>query len=323
MCECSVSVCVCASTPLSRVCAFVCLQVGLSPRPCQHVTLCTLERQTVSLRTRLWVCVSVGPSQCVSVCVRLSRCLSGRSARLRAPGQALPRPRLQGNPPRRGWGRGARQQVPTCPRLAGGAVASRGGGAWDPPGGGGAGRGCRRAGPGSAGRPETRREPHASGCLVAAAAAAKPAAAAARTRTRLRPEEKPRQQQQRQQRQPLQLEQQQQQQQQQQQPQQQPQRAALGGRALLKEAARPPSPSPPACSCPRETRGAAATPPLPLEGPVQSHHGTPALTQGPRSPRDGAQLGACTRPVDVGDVGGRTLPPPDALASAGDFFCTM
>uniref|UniRef100_A0A673UHK7 BCL2 binding component 3 n=1 Tax=Suricata suricatta TaxID=37032 RepID=A0A673UHK7_SURSU len=72
-----------------------------------------------------------------------------------------------------------------------------------------------------------------------------------------------------------------------------------------------------------ETRGAAATPPLTLEGPVQSHHGTPALTQGPRSPGDGAQLGACTRPVDVGDLGGRTLPPPDALASAGDFFCTM
>ncbi|XP_049478266.1 bcl-2-binding component 3 [Panthera uncia] len=72
-----------------------------------------------------------------------------------------------------------------------------------------------------------------------------------------------------------------------------------------------------------ETRGAAATPPLTLEGPVQSHHGTPALTQGPRGPGDGAQLGACTRPVDVGDLGGRTLPPPDALASAGDFFCTM
>ncbi|XP_025770073.1 bcl-2-binding component 3 [Puma concolor] len=73
----------------------------------------------------------------------------------------------------------------------------------------------------------------------------------------------------------------------------------------------------------KETRGAAATPPLTLEGPVQSHHGTPALTQGPRGPGDGAQLGACTRPVDVGDLGGRTLPPPDALASAGDFFCTM
>uniref|UniRef100_A0A452SQI6 BCL2 binding component 3 n=1 Tax=Ursus americanus TaxID=9643 RepID=A0A452SQI6_URSAM len=72
-----------------------------------------------------------------------------------------------------------------------------------------------------------------------------------------------------------------------------------------------------------ETRGAAATPPLTLEGPVQSHHGTPAVTQGPRSPGDGAQLGACTRPVDIRDLGGRTLPPPDALASAGDFFCTM
>uniref|UniRef100_A0A2K6FR14 BCL2 binding component 3 n=1 Tax=Propithecus coquereli TaxID=379532 RepID=A0A2K6FR14_PROCO len=71
-----------------------------------------------------------------------------------------------------------------------------------------------------------------------------------------------------------------------------------------------------------ETRGAAETPPLTLEGPVQSHHGTPALTQGPQSP-DGAQLGACTRLVDVGDLGGRTLPPPDTLASTGDFFCTM
>ncbi|KAK2495079.1 hypothetical protein MC885_007012, partial [Smutsia gigantea] len=72
-----------------------------------------------------------------------------------------------------------------------------------------------------------------------------------------------------------------------------------------------------------ETRGAAATPPLALEGPVQSYHGTPALAQGPWNPRDGAQLGACTRPVDVRDSGGRTLSPPDALASAGDFFCTM
>uniref|UniRef100_A0A9L0IH22 BCL2 binding component 3 n=1 Tax=Equus asinus TaxID=9793 RepID=A0A9L0IH22_EQUAS len=72
-----------------------------------------------------------------------------------------------------------------------------------------------------------------------------------------------------------------------------------------------------------ETRGAAATPPLALEGPVQSHHGTPAPTQGPSGPGDGAQLGACTRPGDVGDLGGRTLPPPDALASAGGSFCTM
>uniref|UniRef100_A0A2K6KS55 Uncharacterized protein n=1 Tax=Rhinopithecus bieti TaxID=61621 RepID=A0A2K6KS55_RHIBE len=72
-----------------------------------------------------------------------------------------------------------------------------------------------------------------------------------------------------------------------------------------------------------ETRGAAATPPLALEGPVQSHYGTPALTQGPQSPRNGAQLGACTRPVDVRDSGGRPLPPPDTLASAGDFLCTM
>uniref|UniRef100_A0A2K5F6Y6 Uncharacterized protein n=1 Tax=Aotus nancymaae TaxID=37293 RepID=A0A2K5F6Y6_AOTNA len=72
-----------------------------------------------------------------------------------------------------------------------------------------------------------------------------------------------------------------------------------------------------------ETRGAAAAPPLTLEGPVQSHHGTPALSQGPQSPRDGAQLGACTRPVDVRDSGGRPLPPPDTLASAGDFLCTM
>ncbi|XP_036915267.1 bcl-2-binding component 3 isoform X2 [Sturnira hondurensis] len=74
---------------------------------------------------------------------------------------------------------------------------------------------------------------------------------------------------------------------------------------------------------PDETRGGAATPPLTLEGPVQSHHGTAAITQGPRGPGDGAQLGACTRLADVGDLGGRTLPPPDALASAGVVVCTM
>ncbi|KAK1330026.1 hypothetical protein QTO34_010211 [Cnephaeus nilssonii] len=72
-----------------------------------------------------------------------------------------------------------------------------------------------------------------------------------------------------------------------------------------------------------KARGAAATPPLAVEGPVQSHPGTAALAQGPRSPRDGAQLGACTCLVDVGDLGGRTLPHPDALASTGDVFCTM
>ncbi|XP_027622885.1 bcl-2-binding component 3 isoform X4 [Tupaia chinensis] len=73
---------------------------------------------------------------------------------------------------------------------------------------------------------------------------------------------------------------------------------------------------------PDETRRAATAPPLALEGPVQSYPGTPALTQGPQSPRDGAQLGACTRPADVRASGGRTLRP-DALASAGNFFCTM
>lgn len=105
---------------------------------------------------------------------------------------------------------------------------------------GGTGRGSRRAGPGSAGLPETRREPHASGRL---AAAATKSAAAGTTWTRLRPEQQQQQQQQPQrQQQPLQLEQQQ----------QSPQRAALGGRALLKkEAARPRSPPPLACSCPR------------------------------------------------------------------------
>ncbi|XP_059522010.1 bcl-2-binding component 3 isoform X2 [Myotis daubentonii] len=74
---------------------------------------------------------------------------------------------------------------------------------------------------------------------------------------------------------------------------------------------------------PNEARGAAATRPLALEGPVQSPPGTAALAQGPRSPGDGAQLGACTCLVDVGDLGGRPLPQPDALASTGDIFCTM
>ncbi|XP_055471562.1 bcl-2-binding component 3, partial [Psammomys obesus] len=72
-----------------------------------------------------------------------------------------------------------------------------------------------------------------------------------------------------------------------------------------------------------ETRRAASTPPIALEGHVQSLHGTPPLTQGSRSPGNGAQLGAYTRPGDVGDSGGRIPPPPDTLASAGDFFCTM
>lgn len=89
----------------------------------------------------------------------------------------------------------------------------------------------------------------------------------------------------------------------------------------------PPRPRPALRSCsfssPAETRGAAATRPLALEGPVQSHHGAPALTHGPRRPRDGAKLGACTRPAAVGGLGGRTLPPPDAPARAGDFSCTM
>lgn len=55
-----------------------------------------------------------------------------------------------------------------------------------------------------------------------------------------------------------------------------------------------------------ETRRAASTPTLTLEGHVQSLHGTPPLTQGSWSPRNGAQLGAYTRPGDVGDLGGRT-----------------
>lgn len=55
-----------------------------------------------------------------------------------------------------------------------------------------------------------------------------------------------------------------------------------------------------------ETRRAASTPTLALEGHVQSLHGTPPLTQGSWSPRNGAQLGAYTRPGDVEDLWGRT-----------------
>ncbi|XP_007647794.1 LOW QUALITY PROTEIN: bcl-2-binding component 3 isoform X1, partial [Cricetulus griseus] len=72
-----------------------------------------------------------------------------------------------------------------------------------------------------------------------------------------------------------------------------------------------------------ETRRPASTPSLALEGHVQSLHGTPSLTQGSPSPRNGAQLGAYTRSRDVGDLRGRPLPPSDNLASGGDFFCTM
>ncbi|GAB1291601.1 Bcl-2-binding component 3 [Apodemus speciosus] len=56
----------------------------------------------------------------------------------------------------------------------------------------------------------------------------------------------------------------------------------------------------------RRTRRAAPTPTLAMEGRVQSLHGTPSLTQGSRSPRNGAKLGAYARPGDVGDLGGRT-----------------
>uniref|UniRef100_A0A8C3WID6 BCL2 binding component 3 n=1 Tax=Catagonus wagneri TaxID=51154 RepID=A0A8C3WID6_9CETA len=138
---------------------------------------------------------------------------------------------------------------------------------------------------GSDRRPETRRKPHASGRLAAAAAAAtKSSAAVARTRTRLWFEEQPRQQQQQQQ--SLQLEQQQQQRPP---PQQQPppQRAALSGRALLKEAARPPSPSPPACSCPRGPQPSLSPAEQHLESPVPSAPG--ALAGGPTQAAPGVR----------------------------------
>lgn len=216
VCECvPQSACEFANPHPGPACAFVRVwpcacesACGLSPWPCQHVTLCTRERQSVSLRTRLWARVSVGPSQCVSVSACVSGCPAAgrlpsahRGPARRGPGPAPPP--AAGKPPRGGRGRGARLQVPTCPRRAG---------PWRHAGAGrgtrraGAGRGGRRAGRGSAGRPETRREPHASGRLAAAAAAAAESAAAARTRTRLQPKRE--QQQPQPQQPPLQLEQQ-------------------------------------------------------------------------------------------------------------------
>nr|XP_030729656.1 bcl-2-binding component 3 isoform X1 [Globicephala melas] len=285
MCECSVSVCVCASTPLSRVC--ICVSASrlvpeaLSAR--DFVYPGAPDGQ--SPYTSLGVCVCGSQSVCQCVCPAVPLSERPISAPPR-PGPGPAPPPVAGKPPAPRLGA---RRAPASPDLSAaggrGSGVTRGRGVGPARRGrGGAGRGCRRAGPGSAGRPETRREPHASGCLVAAAAAAKPAAAAARTRTRLRPEEKPRQQQQRQQRQPLQLEQQQQQQQQ---PQQQPQRAALGGRALLKEAARPPSPSPPACSCPRGPQPSLSPAEQHLESPVPSAPG--ALAGGPTQAAPGVR----------------------------------
>ena len=57
-----------------RLCVAVCLRVGVSPWPRQHVTLCTPERQSVSPRARLRARGSVGLSQCVSVSAWVSGC---------------------------------------------------------------------------------------------------------------------------------------------------------------------------------------------------------------------------------------------------------
>lgn len=132
------------------VCAPECLDENgpvsesVCPRGPLHVTLCTLERQSACWpRSGLGVCVSVGPSQCVSVsaCVQRSGCLGVPKAPSSPRARPCPAPGCRETPARGARGRGARLQAPTCPRRAGGAAASRGGGAWDPPGEGGAGRG--------------------------------------------------------------------------------------------------------------------------------------------------------------------------------------
>lgn len=238
----------------------------------------------VSLRA---VPVLVCRSQSVCQCVRVSGC---PSVRLFAAGQALPRPRLQGNPRQGCRGRGPRLQVPTCPRRAGGTVASRGGGAWDPPGGGGA----ERSGAGRGGRQAARDPPGGQ----RRGANHMRAGVWQRRQWGDRYDADGQRPEQRRQEPLLQLERGQPEPQQQ----QQPRPAAFGGRALLKEAARPRSLPPPARSCPRGEGECAVPLPRTADRPgragsleevtgmhSESSAGAPLLTPRSASPLLGTQ----------------------------------
>lgn len=138
----------CASMPVAR-----------------YLTLCPCG--SVSSKVHPWVSlrayslgVGVGPSQCVSVssvCLATQGlgCPHGAPPALARP---CPAPRLQGNPPRGGRGRGARLQAPTCPRPRAGPRRHAGAGRGSEREAGRGGAAAEQAGArGIAGLPETRR----------------------------------------------------------------------------------------------------------------------------------------------------------------------
>lgn len=144
----------CASMPVAR-----------------YLTLCPCG--SVSSKVHPWVSlrayslgVGVGPSQCVSVssvCLATQGlgCPHGAPPALARP---CPAPRLQGNPPRGGRGRGARLQAPTCPRPRAGPRRHAGAGRGSEREAGRGGAAAEQAGPGeSPGGLRRGAEPHASG----------------------------------------------------------------------------------------------------------------------------------------------------------------
>lgn len=176
-CHCvSVRVPVTLSESSLYTCVWVCVCVCPGQRcvhaPVQGVRLCSCGRVSVSrlvlvalaardfvyprapvgqsVYTPLGVCVCLWAPVSVSVCQCAFGCPGCSAARLGppGPGEAPPRPRLQGKPRAEvgGAARACKSRLVRGGRAAGGALASRGGGAWDPLGGGGGGAAAERAG---------------------------------------------------------------------------------------------------------------------------------------------------------------------------------
>lgn len=145
--------CICACGQVSD-----CVPVAQSA-----VTRCTIVCPWVSLRA---YSLGVGASQGVSVssvCLATQGlgCPHGAPPALARP---CPAPRLQGNPPRGGRGRGARLQAPTCPRPRAGPWRHAGAGRGSEREAGRGGAAAEQAGPGeSPGGLRRGAEPHASG----------------------------------------------------------------------------------------------------------------------------------------------------------------
>lgn len=149
-------------------CASVSLARCLTPRPCVSVSVGSVhprapvgQSESVLLGCGVWVPVSVSVCQ---VYVWPPRVWAVPTVLLLPwPGLAPP-PRLQGNPPRGGRGRGARLQAPTCPRPRAGPWRHAGAGRGSEREAGRGGAAAEPAGPGeSPGGLRRGTEPHASG----------------------------------------------------------------------------------------------------------------------------------------------------------------